>query len=519
MSTIDCALTDPNLLGAALGDPTPWHTWRIVLRAAFGLPISDEERATFATIAGDRASPLARVRELWAIIGRRSGKSRMAAACGVYLACFSPRKLAAGEVGEVAIIAASRDQARVVFKYVEGFLQASPILRQEIESVTASEVRLRGDIIISIRSGSFRTVRGRTLLACVLDEVAFLRDETSATPDVETYRAVLPALATTNGMLIGISTPYRRFGLLFQKHRDHYGQNDPDVLVIAGNSRQFNPTLDSTVIARAVAADPEAARAEWEGEFRADISAFLDDELIEAAIDLARPLELAPRLEIQYRAFVDASGGRGDHYTLAIGHKEGEHFIADVIRGKGPPFDPQATTQEFAALVKEYRVREVTGDNYAAAWVANAWRNAGLRYVRSELHKSALYLEALPLFTRGAVAIPDHKRLARELRLLERRTSRVGKDIVDHGRGGSDDYANALVGMLDLLTNRKTLGAQGWGWGNWSGTIYRTPAERAEIEAERNVANGSRPCLIDFKKLEKPLPEGLSRRYGPPRIW
>src|SRR5262249_20172160 len=162
---------------------------------------------------------------------RRSGKSRMAAACGVYLACFSPRRLAMGEVGEVAIIAASRDQARVVFKYVEGFLQASPILRQEIESVTASEVRLRGDIIISIRSGSFRTVRGRTLLACVLDEVAFLRDETSATPDVETYRAVLPALATTNGMLVGISTPYRRLGLLFQKHRDHYGQDDPDVLV------------------------------------------------------------------------------------------------------------------------------------------------------------------------------------------------------------------------------------------------------------------------------------------------
>ena len=49
-----------------------------------------------------------------------------------------------------------------------------------------------------------RAADGRTKVACVLDEVAFWRDETTATPDVETYRAVLPSLATTNGMLIGI---------------------------------------------------------------------------------------------------------------------------------------------------------------------------------------------------------------------------------------------------------------------------------------------------------------------------
>jgi hypothetical protein len=67
--------------------------------------------------------------------------------------------------------------------------------------------------------------------------------------------------------------------------------------------------------------------------------------------------------------------------------------------------------------------------------------------------KSQLYLETLPLWTRGLVSIPDHKHLVRELRLLERRTSRQGKDTVDHGRNGSDDYANALAGMLVQLSN------------------------------------------------------------------
>ena len=86
----------------------------------------------------------------------------------------------------------------------------SPMLRQEIEVVTQHEVRLRGNVVLSTRAGNYRTVRGRTLLAAIIDEVAFLRDETSSMPDIETYRALLPALATTGGMLIGISTPYRK---------------------------------------------------------------------------------------------------------------------------------------------------------------------------------------------------------------------------------------------------------------------------------------------------------------------
>ena len=37
-----------------------------------------------------------------------------------------------------------------------------------------------------------------------------------------------------------------------------------------------------------------------------------------------------------------------------------------------------------------------------------------MRYVKSELPKSAIYLECMPLFTRGLVSLPDHWRLLRE---------------------------------------------------------------------------------------------------------
>lgn len=57
-----------------------------------------------------------------------------------------------------------------------------------------------------------------------------------------------------------------------------------------------------------------------------------------------------------------------------------------------------------------------------------------------------MYLESLPLFTRGAISIPDYAPLIRELRLLKRQTHRGGRDTVDHPRRGSDDIANALCG-------------------------------------------------------------------------
>jgi hypothetical protein len=113
--------------------------------------------------------------------------------------------------------------------------------------------------------------------------------------------------------------------------------------------------------------------------------------------------------------------------------------------------------------------------------VQDAFKAEGVKYTVSELTKSELYIESLPLWTRGGIIIPDHARLLRELRLLERRTSRSGRDSVDHGQSGSDDYANALIGCAVMASGkRKSLvisdaalanarmpdrAGRGYGWG------------------------------------------------------
>jgi hypothetical protein len=107
----------------------------VVLRAAFGLPMTESERAAFKNVAGDRAPPSRRVRELWCILGRRSGKSRMAGALAVFIACLTDARsrLAAGEQGYVLVLAPSLNQAKIIQGYCQGFIEASPLLRSQLE--------------------------------------------------------------------------------------------------------------------------------------------------------------------------------------------------------------------------------------------------------------------------------------------------------------------------------------------------------------------------------------------------
>lgn len=94
-------------------------------------------------------------------------------------------------------------------------------------------------------------------------ECAFYRSEDSAAPDVETYRAILPAMSTIDdAMLLGISSPHAKSGLLWQKFCEHYGKNDDDALFIKAPTVALNPTIDLRIIEKALAklslASPDA---------------------------------------------------------------------------------------------------------------------------------------------------------------------------------------------------------------------------------------------------------------------
>jgi hypothetical protein len=64
-----------------------------------------------------------------------------------------------------------------------------------------------------------------------------------------------------------------RFGRKFAqdrcpRHKSYFGKDDDEVLVVQGPSLSFNPTLNVDAIEKARQDDPEAARSEWDAEFR-----------------------------------------------------------------------------------------------------------------------------------------------------------------------------------------------------------------------------------------------------------
>jgi hypothetical protein len=143
----------------------------------------------------------------------------------------------------------------------------------------------------------------------------------------------------------------------------------------------------------------------------------------------------------RYAAGVDASGGGADAFTLSICHYEDDLCVQDVCRGwktsRTQSVDLEGVVNDIAAVLKRYGLRECHGDKYAANWVVESFRRAGITYRQNPVDKSVYYLEVEPKFATSKIHILDHPELARELRLLERRPRPGGKTIVDHPRNSS----------------------------------------------------------------------------------
>jgi hypothetical protein len=207
----------------------------------------------------------------------------------------------------------------------------------------------------------------------------------------------------------------------------------------------MNPTVPQSVIDAAMEADPQSATAEYGACFRTDVETYISRDVVEAAVIQGR--YESPRAgHVRYFAFVDPSGGSSDSMTLAVTHVQGTRTILDLIRERRAPFSPDSVVKEFAGVLRSYVISRIHGDRYAGEWPREAFRKCGIEYRVADKTKSDLYLSLLPMLNSGRVELLDHKRLVAQLCGLERRTSRAGKDTIDHVPGGHDDIANCVAG-------------------------------------------------------------------------
>jgi len=458
------AIKDPNLFRPFLGEELEsWQAWLIALRALYGLSIkSDLAKALVKQCTGRNASelPADGFQTALFLVGRRSGKSRISAVIGAFEGLFGGHetRLAKGESGIIPVISPTKYQSTIVWKYLSAIFDV-PLLKQEVADTKESEksLVLRNGIEIRILVGDWRTIRGPSVVCAIVDEVCFLglTEESKVRSDTELIRALRPALLTTKGKLIAISSKYAKKGWAYGQWSRQHGANkgvSPSfvptwtTLVWDSPSKAMNPTLPQAEIDAAYLEDPAAARSEFGGEWREDVSEFVPRSLIESLVVTGRK-ELLPRSSISYFAFTDLSGGRHDDAGLAIAHREGRKVILDLAKLWRAPFNPHDIIAQQATELRRFSLRKVTGDNYAAEFVADSFKAQGISYAKSELAKSDLYRELLPCLCSAEIELLDDPKLIDQLAGLERRTRSGGKDSIDHPPGAKDDLANCIAGV------------------------------------------------------------------------
>jgi hypothetical protein len=485
-------MRDPALFARWFRDPATWANWCVFLSVLFGLSLDTGAMEVFRQCTGRTTLPVGGFREAWLCVGRRGGKSLTLALIAVFLAVFKDwsGRLVPGERGTILIIAADRRQARTIYRYLTAMIVETPAIAALVDGeVTQDRIDLTNGISIEISTANFRSVRGYTLIACLADEIAFWMGDDSANPDVEILAAIRPAMTTMlpDAMLLCASSPYAQRGALYDAFRRHFGRDDAAVLVWKASTKTMNPSVPQSVIDEAYERDPANAAAEYGAEFRTDVESFVSREAVEACVVTGR-YELPPMGGVVYSAFCDAAGGSGtDSMTLCLSHRgDGERVVVDVIREVKPPFSPEGVVQDFARLLKAYRVTSVTADRYAGAWVAERFRVHGIECVQAAKPKSDIYRDLLPILNSGGVELLDHAKAIAQICALERRTARGGRDSIDHPPAGHDDLSNVIAGAVVGTAIAKG-GAEGW------------------IEYYRRLSVGH--LSTDFDSIRAPGPE------------
>jgi phage terminase large subunit-like protein len=455
MIQIDQAISDKNLLGAlsCFEDLSSWSPWLVLLRAAYGLPLSSGEQEIFREHMGRTSydPPDGGWGEIAVIVGRQSGKTRIAASVAVFEALTAPKDV--GETYALLIAQDHRAAQRALLSYVTEALEASELLRSSVAESLRESVTLKTGVRIAAYPCPPAAVRGLRARVVICDELAFYRSSEGYPTDLEMLRALRPTLATTGGKLVVISSPYGQAGALWDLHRRDYGRDDAKVLVWQATAPQMNPTLSPDYLERMAESDPEGYRAEVLGEFRAGTATLFDPDALDACVG-DRPLELPPAERVSYAAFVDPSGGRRDAFTVAIGHRRDDDLVIDLVRAWEPPLNPSGVIAEISQLLRTYRIRSVTGDRYAGEFPRERFRAHQIAYSPSPRPKSDLYLSLHSAVNAGRPELPDDPALLRELRGLERRRGPSGRDRVDHRPGGRDDRANTVAGVVEVLLRR-----------------------------------------------------------------
>jgi hypothetical protein len=437
---------------------------RVLARVAFDgaepRDLPGEEREIAGLLFGDVDEIPPEARHVVAIVaGARGGKSYLGALRLLHAAVTVPLdSLAAGERAVALCIAPDLRLARQAVRYAIGAAKA--LVPAMIEGETADGVTLKRadghlvsiECLPATRGGS--SVRGRSLVAALLDESAFFRDEGAVVNDQDVFRAVTPRVVP-GGQVVVASTPWTEVGLLWQLSRE-YGRPRTCLAAHAPTSLLRPDPRTRAMVERERARDPANAEREYDAQFmRAGADSFFSAEAIDECLD--EDLDAATASPAGSVVLVGADlGFRKDASACVVLRVEhGVAIVAETLElrpARGAPLVPSQVCAAFARLARKHGADRVMTDSFAIETAREHWAALGVAPLEApagQPGKVATYERARDLLAEGRVRLsPAHKDLrAQLLAVTARPTSGGGLSIVTPRRAGAahGDVASALV--------------------------------------------------------------------------
>ena len=270
-------------------------------------------------------TPLQRSRlHVWAL-GRRSGKTTLAAAVCLWDCTMRPEldaMVRPGETRYAVAVATNMAQARVLVAAARSIVERSPALAPLLESATEDELRfvLPSGARTALRAFpcNSRGVRGFPISALVMDEAAHFLSETDGPAVAErVWNALVPATAQfgDHARVIVASTPYGSDGLFARLFEEAKSGKLVGAVAHHAATAEVNPTITAEFLATEEARDPISFGSEYRAEFQSAGDAYIDLDRASVGGRDGAP----PEAGTNWVAGLDpAFAARGDAFGVAL---------------------------------------------------------------------------------------------------------------------------------------------------------------------------------------------------------
>ena len=414
-----------------------------------------EDPVLFARLVGFKPFPYQarllrdRSKRIVACWGRQTGKSTTAALKALHFA-FT------GRDRTVLIISPSRRQSDLMFEKVRAFLHARVRLGgreiRPLEGSVARESRDRvcltnGSRLVALPCSPER-VRGFTAHMVIVDETAFVPEELITS-------VLMPMLATTDGTLILLGTPWTRDHVFY---RAFSGQ-------LPGWSIHHVPTTACPLVSRAFLAEQKASltEAEFRREYLAELveegAHFFPSELVLKCVDPELRLaesawELrAPSALLRGELYAGLDLGKlRDQSVLAVVEREPDgHLVLRLLRAFpiGTPYS--AVIASVLEAARELGICLLAVDRFGPGEAVferlkeGLGEGAVLGFKFTAQSKAELLSGLKMLMEQGLLRLPCYRPLLGQLMSITCELGPSGRLLLRHPPRGHDDMVMALA--------------------------------------------------------------------------